>query len=377
MGTRNIDTTTSSSGSEFCRTTLAPFCTALVASLDAFESMQRRFDPGLIDSLRHDLRSFAELLGTHTDRIRSIHPPGGCESTKNALVKALELTRGALALCIVPAGMQASFVNFSKAARRICRAQEFLYPLRTRLLPVNRFFLELPVRHNADRYTPLLRPDAPIGLQHIGCDNDPYARDGFSLFVPETYTESDARPLVIALHGGFGHGRDFIWTWIREARSRNFLLAAPSSHAATWSITGEDVDGNTLRRVLEYVSDGWNVDRNCILLTGLSDGGTYALTRALDETTPFAAFAPISGILPPFDLRHVHGRRIYWVHGSLDWMFPLPHAMSGHTALAQAAADAHLQIVRDLSHTYPREQNDNILTWFHPSLALPLGAQGR
>jgi phospholipase/carboxylesterase len=375
MGTCNIEkTASSSSGNEFFRTTVTPFCTALVASLDAFESMQRRFDPGLVDYLRHDLRPFQELLGNHAGRIRAVNPPGGCEPTKDALGKAIDLTLEALALCMSPAGMEASFVNFRKAARRICRAQELLYPLHTQLLPVNRFFLELPVRNNADRYDPLPQPDAPVGLRHVGCENAPYARSGFSLFVPESYTGRDAWPLVIALHGGFGHGRDFIWTWVREARSRHFLLAAPSSHTATWSITGENVDAGTLHRVLDYVSDGWNVDRGRVLLTGLSDGGTYTLTRALDEATPFTAFAPVSGVLPPFDLRHVHGRRIYWVHGSLDWMFPIADAMHGHTLLAEAAADAHLQIVRNLSHTYPREQNDNILTWFDPSLALHLRA---
>jgi phospholipase/carboxylesterase len=375
MGTRNVEKTASlSSGSEFFRTTLAPLCTALVASLDAFESMQRRVDPGIVDHLRHDLRSFAELLGYHAGRLHSVNPPRKCESTMDALEKAVNLTLDALTLCMEPAGIEASFINFRKAARRIYRAQEFLYPLHTLLLPVNRFFLELPVRNKAARYDPLPQSAAPVGLRHIGCDSDPYARSGFSLFVPESYTGRNARPLVIALHGGFGHGRDFIWTWVREARSRQFLLAAPSAHSATWSITGEDVDADTLHRVLDYVSDGWNVDRDHVLLTGLSDGGTYALIRALDDATPFTAFAPVSGVLPPFDLRHVHGRRIYWVHGSLDWMFPIADALHGHTALAQAAADAHLQIVRDLSHTYPREQNDNILTWFDPSLALHLRA---
>ena len=29
------------------------------------------------------------------------------------------------------------------------------------------------------------------------------------------------------LHGGFGHGRDFLWTWLREARSRSPQYALP------------------------------------------------------------------------------------------------------------------------------------------------------
>jgi len=33
-------------------------------------------------------------------------------------------------------------------------------------------------------------------------------------------------------------------------------------------------------------------------------------------------------------------------------------------------------VVEDLSHTYPRDENDRILTWFDPDLALPdMGSQ--
>jgi len=106
---------------------------------------------------------------------------------------------------------------------------------------------------------------------------------------------------------------------------------------------GHDFDALRLQGVLETLYRGWNVDRKRILLTGLSDGGTYALARAVDEDTPFSAYAVVSGILPPFDLRHVKDRRIYWVHGAKDWMFPLRRAKTGEKELAAAGADVTLK----------------------------------
>ena len=59
----------------------------------------------------------------------------------------------------------------------------------------------------------------------------------------------DQQPVghVVALHGGSGSGRDFLWTWLREARGRRFLLAAPTAQGPTWSLMGPDLDSRNLR----------------------------------------------------------------------------------------------------------------------------------
>ena len=149
------------------------------------------------------------------------------------------------------------------------------------------------------------------------------------------------------------------------------MLAAPSSRGITWSITGPDFDSVLLHDMLNHIRERWTMDAERILLTGLSDGATYALTRSLDERSPFTAYAVVSGILPPFSLRHAGGKRVYWVHGARDWMFPIWQAKTGYKLLTEAGADVTQVILPDLYHAYPREQNDAILTWFDPSLALP------
>ncbi len=350
---------------------LEALCADLIATLEAFEESQRLFFPGMVPILRERFGPLAERLERSTARFHSMPCPLEANRMRNDLLEASGLCLDSLRLSIEDEYLEAFLANFRKAGRRVNRAMEILYPLSVSLPVMNRFFLEKPLRVKDDV---LIRSEVqagPVGLQHVGADEHPYARGAFSLFVPESYKDSDPRPLVMALHGGFGHGRDFIWTWLREARSRRFLLVAPTSRGSTWSITGPDVDDEFLKDVLRKITDRWNVDRKRILLTGLSDGATYLLKRALDEESPFSAFALAAGILPPFNLRHVRGRRILWVHGARDWMFPLWYAKTGCKMLREAGADITQEIVPDLYHAYPREKNDSILNWFDPALALP------
>ena len=46
-------------------------------------------------------------------------------------------------------------------------------------------------------------------------------------------------------------------------------------------------------------------------------------------------------------------------------------AKEGFAALKAAGVDVFLRVPEDLSHTYPREENDRVLKWFDPDLALP------
>ncbi|MBW2365003.1 MAG: phospholipase, partial [Deltaproteobacteria bacterium] len=162
-----------------------------------------------------------------------------------------------------------------------------------------------------------------------------------------------------------GHGRDFIWAWLREARSRKFILLSPTSLDTTWSLLNPKLDGTSLYKMLDHVKSNWRVDPNRILLTGISDGGTFALLYSLQQNSPFTAFAPIASTLPPMDISNAKNKRILWTHGALDWMFPVDIAKGAYEMLKMADADITLRVA------YPRDENDGILKWFDPGLALP------
>jgi phospholipase/carboxylesterase len=258
-----------------------------------------------------------------------------------------------------------------RALRDVSRALEALYPLAPSLPSVSRFFLEPDRRDDKallDRLSAgAARSDVHVGVLHT--DNTTDERGGFSVFVPEDYDPARAYPVVMALHGGSGHGRLFLWTWVREARSRGVIVVAPTAVGTTWSIMEPDLDARNLVRVLEQVARTWRVDRTRMLLTGMSDGGTFTLVSGIDEDSPFTHLAPVAASFHPLLLTMAQPRRllglpVYLVHGALDWMFPVSVARSAYGALDAAGAKVVYREIADLSHTWPRDENARMLGWF-------------
>jgi phospholipase/carboxylesterase len=254
-----------------------------------------------------------------------------------------------------------------RALRHAPRAQEALYPLAAQLPPVSQFFLDPMRREDADLLARLAGPGQEnTGILHD--HNEPGSRGGFSLYVPEYYTPDRAWPLVMALHGGSGNGRGFLWSWLREARSHGAILVAPTATNQNWALMGEDTDTPNLVRILDFVQARWNVDPERCLLTGMSDGGTFCYVTGLESSSPFTHLAPVAATFHSLmaemaDAERLRGLPIYLVHGALDWMFPVQGARQTHQLLSAAGADVTYRELDDLSHCYPREINPEILNW--------------
>jgi phospholipase/carboxylesterase len=252
-----------------------------------------------------------------------------------------------------------------RSMHQYARAQAQIYPLRDVLPPVSAFFAE-PAW--ADRLASLEAREgveARVGLFRSGEEG---SRGGFDLYVPESYDGSEAWPLVVALHGGSGNGADFLWTWLREARCRRFILLAPTSRDSTWSLGARELDGHVLRQLTAWVESKWRIDSEHVLLTGLSDGATMTLLTGLADDSPFTHLAPVSGVLHPMNfaignLDRAQDKPIYLVHGALDWLFPVSLAQEAARVLDNAKAALVYREIEDLSHTYPREENARIIEW--------------
>ena len=256
-----------------------------------------------------------------------------------------------------------------RALRHAPRAQEALYTLAARLPPVSAFFVDPALREDAKLIARLAEPaNENTGIVHD--HNEPGSRGGFSLYVPEYYTPDRAWPLVMALHGGSGNGRGFLWSWLRDARSQGAILVAPTATGNTWALMGEDADTANLARILDAVRSRWNVDPTRLLLTGMSDGGTFCYVTGLESASPFTHLAPVSATFHPLmaemaDAERLRGLPVYLVHGRLDWMFPVQVARQTRDALAAAGAAVTYRELDDLSHCYPREMNAPILNWLN------------
>ncbi len=256
-----------------------------------------------------------------------------------------------------------------RGIRQNAKAFAALYPAATKLPPVNRFFLDERGRGDEALVEKLANADGArdnVGVMHA--NNDKGSRGGFSMYVPEYYDEGTAYPLIVALHGGSGHGRDFLWTWLREARSRGAILITPTSGEGTWSLMAPERDTAHLQKLLTFASDQWNIDIEHLLLTGMSDGGTFTYISGLGQGSPFTHLAPISASFHPLllemlDPDRIRGLPIYLTHGALDWMFPIQVARDAQAALTAAGAQVLYREVEDLSHTYPSDENARILDW--------------
>lgn len=345
---------------------------ALLGALERVEWVQRYLHPPLAQRLAEALTPAAEALALPLRALEAQGCPDNLRFMRDRLVdvarQILDLARAFGEAARSPDDVMGLY----RALRRLAPIQEVLYPLAPALEAVSGWFLEPAQRGDEGLIARLrdgaLREDAiRVGVLHASNERD--ARGGCSLYVPEQWDGQTAMPLVAALHGGHGHGRDFLWTWLRAARSRGALLLAPTSRARTWSMVGgPDVDAEGLRGMVESVAARYPVDRARVLLTGMSDGATYALLCGLGEDMPFTHLAPACGVLHPFLLANggvarARGRPIYLVHGALDWMFPLHAARMTREALQAVGARVVYREIEDLSHTYPRDENANILDW--------------
>jgi phospholipase/carboxylesterase len=253
-----------------------------------------------------------------------------------------------------------------RAMRHLPRALEALYPLTGILPPVNRFFLDAERRKDGEFQKRFLKPPTgETGLVRFG--EDPDARETVWAYIPETYAAGTPHPVVVCLHGGSGRGRAFIWSWVREARSRGAIVIAPTSLGPTWAIQGEDVDSPHVAGVLDFVGQTWSIDRERVLLTGMSDGGTFSYVSGLQKESPFTHLAPVAAAFHPLltmtAAERLRGLPIHIIHGTQDWMFPVQMAREAEHYLTKFGAAVTYREIPDLSHTYGTDLSAMILDW--------------
>jgi phospholipase/carboxylesterase len=303
----------------------------------------------------------------HQDALANLGDIGG--ALDSAAEAALQAFAGLRAVADGSGDIRSVFRSF----RFVPLGLEALYPLAGVLPPVSRFFLDPALRSDTALAERLMRPPShdKVGVMHFAAEDDESSegeRGGFWLYVPEHYSSDHGLPLVMALHGGSGTGHQFLWSWLRDARSRGVILAAPTSVGGTWALSGEDVDTPNIERMLDFIRSNWTVDPGRLLLTGMSDGGTFTYVSGLGASSPFTHLAPVSAAFHPLlaqitDAERVRGLPIHIVHGALDWMFPSSMAQEAERVLTRAGAHATYREIADLSHTYPREMNAELLAW--------------
>lgn len=342
----------------------------LLVTMETIATVGRYFHPSRLDAVGPALGSCDSNLQTALARFSDGNHPSDltsfCHQLETAANVALSVMAGLRAAATSGQGAWDVF----RALRQYPRAVEALYPIAAALPEISNFFLEPPVRNDAALIGRLADadPDRPdTGVIHFS--NGFASRGGFSLYVPEYYDPAIAHPLVVALHGGSGHGRAFLWNWVREARTRGVIALTPTAIGDTWSLMAEDIDRANIERMVAFVGERWNIDTGRQLLTGMSDGGTFTLLAGLHQASPFTHLAPFAASFHPMLIEmtqpsRLAGLPIFGVHGALDWMFPVATARAAMESLKAHGASVAYHEVPDLAHAYPQDENSNVLDWF-------------
>jgi len=343
---------------------------ALLNAMDALNFIARHLHPPALSDLLNAVGEFGLPLEAAMTEFRAQTWPDNLEHFQSRVETTADAILAAASGLNEAKDDPNGIMKAYKALGNQARATEALYPIARMFAPVSRFFLNEEARDDEALLAQLQNADAArenVGVMHA--NNERKDRGGFSIYVPEYYYPEKSYPLIMALHGGSGHGRSFLWSWLREARACGAILVSATSLGDTWSLAGPDIDTDNLNRILGFLKSEWSIDETKLLLTGMSDGGTFSYVSGLLEGSPFTHLAPFSASFHPMLLEFTEPGRIkdlpiYLTHGALDWMFPVDIARSAHEALRAAGADITYREIEDLSHTYGREENAKIMKWF-------------
>ena len=255
-------------------------------------------------------------------------------------------------------------VSFLYSRRSLCSALYSLYELQSHLPAVSRYFT---AEDSTEAPEPSSNAGAAVGFIHRERNDK---RSDYSLYIPENYTVERRWPLIICLHGGYGEGYEYIWTWLRPARAHGYLLLSPKSLDVTWTMTPNSIDTRSILLMLDEVAAEYSIDRSRLFLTGLSDGGIMTYLLGIERHEMFTGIAPVAGALHPMVdpmLRERTGRElpIFVVHGVHDFIFPVTFTRQTNELLKNLGYNLKYEELPDWGHALTYSINERlVMPWF-------------
>lgn len=158
--------------------------------------------------------------------------------------------------------------------------------------------------------------------------NGNFIFDGISrswiVYLPDSYTQGQSLPLLIALHGYTQNGQSMMQfsNFNSVADTGNFVVVYPDGVDNSWNVgfsggsTADDV--GFLSALIDTLHKYYNVDLNKVYATGFSNGGFMSYRLACEAGNWIAAIAPVSGTMTdasfngcipfrPIPVMHIHG----------------------------------------------------------------------
>ena len=331
--------------------------------LRTFETIQEELRPGtLAESQARLVSVVADTFRRFESSFVPLTPPAGTKEMHQPLCAAIRELGKAYDIFMSKPGAEWTLA-FLHSRAAFCRALYQLYELRNQLPIIDAHFLLV----GAKAPVPSASGGAATGFVQRKRNQE---RSDYTLYVPEDYLQEKPLPLIIALHGGYGQGYEYIWTWLRSARSRGYAVLAPKSLGDTWDMSVPSSDTRSVLRMLNEVSNEYSIDPARVYLTGLSDGGIFTYILGLEQTQLFRSLAPIAGVLhPAVDpmLRQGRGKDtpMLVVHGVHDFIFPVAFTRQTCKLLKDIGYQVTYEELPEWGHAYPYSINERlVLPWF-------------
>lgn len=190
----------------------------------------------------------------------------------------------------------------------------------------------------------------------------------YLLYLPDSYNEKEAWPLMVFLHGAGERGSDLERVKMhgpaKQAEANGdmpFIIVSPQCPADKW---WPGLSSNVLALIDEMV-EKYNVDQSRIYLTGLSMGGYGTWSIANDDPGRFAAIAPICGGGHPITAKRIKDIPVWAFHGAKDSVVPLKGSVGMVEAVNKAGGNAKLTVYPEAGHDSWTEtyNNDELYKW--------------
>jgi len=289
-------------------------------------------------------------------RLAALQPPSDASVRHDVVRQALAIMQHILHL-YKELGGQFDFATIRFANRLASQIKYRLYPLRQYLPALLHYWLLDTADPDACE-PPAADVDPCSGIQRYDAEG---SRGAYTCYVPECYRAERSWPVLLTLHGGSGNDEDFLWTWLKYAKSRGYLLVSAKSFGPTWF----PWDAPSLMFILDEIQARYHVDPDRILLTGLSDGGSFSYEVGFAWPERFHGLAVVAGILRPHQ-RSAQASQlpVYIAHGAQDQLFPVNYIRLVVDKLREWGHNVTYHELAGFGHAYPPGENTAILDWF-------------
>lgn len=332
--------------------------------LRTFETLQEQLHPAKFTQLQAEL---SQAVGDQFAHIRSefekLTPPPERKAFHETWFDAVGLLYTTYGIFV---RKDSNFIGvFIQSRDTFARARFLLYDIRHYTPTLQQYWVlpdvvaDLPALEES-----VAASEHEVGILHHQRSSE---HGAYSLYVPENYVPERHWPLIIALHGGSGANDEYLLTWLRAAKSNGYFILSPKSLGPTWAVDNPDADVLSITAMLTTVGEQYAIDSDRILVSGLSDGGTFSYALATSRPDLFAAVAPIAAVLAPWlDLQKAKALPFLIIHGGQDFIFPVRGArMANATLVENGFAEVTYKELPEWGHAYTYSINQElILPWF-------------